>query len=289
MALTDTGAPAPRGALEGRRRLTGSISARSSLLTILGEFALPRDATLWTATLVGALGLLDVEEKAARQALARLSAEGLLAAERIGRRTRWQLTPQGRQLLDDGATRIYGFMREQRRWDGNWVVLAVTVPETQRQLRHALRTRLTWVGMGSAAPGLWVSPNTGILDEIGKIVDELDIAEKTMSWVGPSGSIGEPQQVVRAAWQLHEVEQAYADFIEQFSAARPTTTEDVFRAQIDLVQAWRRFPFTDPALPLELLDHEWPGPAAATTFRRCHERWHRRAQAHWQRLCAEAG
>jgi phenylacetic acid degradation operon negative regulatory protein len=62
----------------------------------------------------------------------------------------------------------------------------------------------------------------------------------------------------------------------------------VFAAQVDLVQAWRHFPFADPALPLELLDHEWPGPAAAATFHHCHDRWHRQAQTHWRQLCRAA-
>ena len=84
--------------------------------------------------------------EAARQAIAGAAAEGLLDGERIGRRTRWTLSDGGRRLLQDGAARIYGFMRSQHRWNGNWLVVAVTIPETQRQLRHQLRTRLTWAG-----------------------------------------------------------------------------------------------------------------------------------------------
>ena len=35
-------------------------------------------------------------------------------------------------------------------WDGRWLVLSVPIPETQRRLRHRLRTRLTWLGLGVA-------------------------------------------------------------------------------------------------------------------------------------------
>jgi phenylacetic acid degradation operon negative regulatory protein len=254
------------------------------LITILGEFALPAQAPVWTASLVSALGTLGVEEKAARQALARIAAEGLLDAERVGRRTRWALSDRGVQLLNEGAARIYGFMREQRRWNGHWLVLAVTVPETQRQLRHQLRTRLTWAGMGSPAPGLWVTPDERAMGEISKIITELGIFQNAMSWIGTSGEIGDPQEIVRTAWQLQEVEAAYGAFIADFSVRTPQTGAEVFAAQVELVQAWRRFPFADPALPLELLDHEWPGPAAAATFHRCHDLWHRQAQTYWRQL-----
>lgn len=266
----------------------GSTSARSLLLTILGEFVLPSREPVWTGALLGALRSLGVEEKAARQALARSSTEGLLRADRVGRRTRWHLTPHGEQLLEEGTDRIYGFMRHQRRWDGRWLVLAITVPETQRKLRHKLRTRLTWAGMGSPAPGLWVVPDAGQADEVAAIVRELGIEHSTMSWTGPTAGVGDPQDIVEAAWRLDEIESAYDDFVEVFSGLRVEGQEEAFVAQVRLVHAWRRFPALDPALPAELLDHDWPGPGAAALFHRCHERWDRRAQTHWRQLCAGA-
>jgi phenylacetic acid degradation operon negative regulatory protein len=270
-----------------RRRASGTTSARSLLMTILGEFALPGQAVVWTSSLVAAMAALDVEEKAARQAIARAAAEGLVDGERVGRRTRWTLSDKGRRLLHDGAARIYGFMRTQRRWNGNWFVVAVTVPETQRQLRHQLRTRLTWAGLGSPAPGLWVTPDDTVVGEVSTIMSDLDIGHSAMSWVGPLADIGDPLHVVRSAWQLQAVETAYHSFIADFARRSPAGGPAVFAAQVELVEAWRHFPFADPALPLELLDHEWPGPTAAATFHHCHDRWHRQAQDHWRQLCGD--
>jgi phenylacetic acid degradation operon negative regulatory protein len=129
-----------------RRRETGAASARSLLLTLLGEFVLPREGGAWTSAIVAGLAEVGVEEKAARQALSRTAAEGLLRSEREGRRVIWRLTAAGDRLLTSGADRIYSFGRGTLAWDGRWLVLAVSVPETQRQLRHKLRTRLTWAG-----------------------------------------------------------------------------------------------------------------------------------------------
>ena len=95
-------------------RVTQLGSARSLLLTVLGEFVHPNGSPVWTATLVDALQVLGVEEKAARQALTRTAAEGMLSSERHGRRVLWSLTPQGHALLEEGTRRIYGFMRERR-------------------------------------------------------------------------------------------------------------------------------------------------------------------------------
>ena len=274
-----------------RRRETGGASARALLLTTMGEFVLPRREPVWTAAFVDALAAVGVEEKAARQALARTAAEGLIEPARVGRRTQWSLSEAGRALLEEGARRIYGFMRSERVWDGRWLVLAVTVPETQRQLRHRLRTRLTWAGMGSPAPGLWVVPDAERAPEVAAIVAQLGVASNAMSWVGESAAIGDAADVVAAAWtSLEEVESAYDEFVAAFDVRTAPTQAAAFAAQVEIVQAWRRFPFIDPALPTELLDHDWPGPRAAAVFHRCHERWHSDAQEHWDALCeASAG
>ena len=269
-----------------RRRETGAASARSLLLTVLGEFVLPGRAPAWTAALVGALAEVGVEEKAARQALARTAAEGLIAAERDGRRVRWRLTPAGHALLSQGAERIYGFGRGIADWDGRWLVVAVSVPETHRRLRHQLRTRLTWAGLGSPLPGLWVSPDAGKEKEAAAAVADLGV--QAFSFTGPFGEVGDEQRVVRAAWALEDVEAQYSEFVAAFSQVRATTPAEAFAAQVRLVQAWRRFPFLDPALPAQLLPQTWPGQAAAELFHRRHEEWHDPAQQHWAGLCTAA-
>ena len=87
----------------------GASSARGLLFTILGEYVLPAGGAAWTSAMIGAMGRLGVEEKATRQALMRTAADGWLTAERVGRRTRWRLTPAPNRLLTEGAERIYGF------------------------------------------------------------------------------------------------------------------------------------------------------------------------------------
>jgi phenylacetic acid degradation operon negative regulatory protein len=268
----------------GGARGPGGASARSLLLTVLGEFVYPRSEGVWTGTFVEALGALGVQEKAARQALTRTAAAGLLVSARHGRRVRWDLTDQGATLLREGTERIYGFMRERRPWDGRWLVLLLTVPETQRRLRHRLRTRLTWLGLGSPASGVWVCPDTDKADAVRELLDELGLDKQAFAWVGPAADVGDASRLLAQAWRLDEVEDRYLAFLETFETRAVAPGAEAFRAQIDLVQAWRRFPFLDPGLPAELLDHDWPGPRAAAAFHDRHARWRRPAQAEWERM-----
>jgi phenylacetic acid degradation operon negative regulatory protein len=59
---------------------------------------------------------------------------------------------------------------------------------------------------------------------------------------------------------------------------------DPLVAQVDLVHAWRRFPWLDPTLPRELLPPDWSGGRAARLFRRQHARLAAGANAEWSRL-----
>ena len=272
-----------------RRREVGNASARSLLLTILGEFVHPRHTSVWTGTLLEALVAVGVEEKAARQALTRTGSEGLLTSTRHGRRVLWALTPAGAALLEEGTRRIYGFMRGRQPWDGRWLVLSLPIPETQRGLRHRLRTRLTWLGLGSPTSGLWVTPDATKAPLVHAAVRELGLESQAFAWIGPASGIGDEARLLTDAWDLADVEDRYLAFLTGFRTRETTSPADAFVAQVEVVQEWRRFPFLDPDLPSELLDHDWPGPRAAATFHDRHSAWHLAAQAEWDRMERSAG
>jgi phenylacetic acid degradation operon negative regulatory protein len=271
-----------------RRREVGEGSARSLLMTILGEFVLPFGQPVWTATLVHSLRLVGIEERSARQALARTAAEGWLTSDRLGRRVRWSLTGSGRRLLEEGAHRIYSFGSDQQAWDGRWQVVLISIPETMRALRHKVRTRLSWAGFGSPLPGVWISPHIEVAAEAKAILDDLDLSDKALSFVAQYGALGSQKAMVQAAWDLAEVERHYEDFIDEFSSTRPRSADELFVAQVRLVHEWRRFPFLDPQLPRLLLPPHWSGTKATALFEKKHNQWSEPARRRWSQLAAES-
>lgn len=258
--------PDPRPDPFSRRREVAATSARSLLLTVLGEFVLPRGEPVWTQTVLDVLARLGVEEKSARQALARTAADGVVTSERVGRRVRWRLSEHGRRLLSEGAARIYAHGLPRPPWDGRWLVLVASVPEHQRQARHQLRTRLAWAGMGSPAAGVWVCPDPGRLTEVRTVVDELDVADGTYLFIGPYEGGVPRDELVGRAWDLAALAARYADFVTEIADTRPVDDDETLAAQVRLVDAWRRFPFLDPQLPPDLLPEHWAGRRAAEIF-----------------------
>lgn len=264
------------------RRASHPPSARSLLLTILGEFVLPDGGQAWTATLVDALGRLGVEEPSARQALARSGTRGLLVPQRLGRRTLWTLTERADRILREGAERIYSFGRAVAAWDGTWLLVLTTVPEPNRHLRAGLRARMVWQGFGALGPGAWVSPWADRESVAVRILQEMGLEGASMSWVGRPGRLGAVEDRVAEIWDLAAVERDYVEFLAGAEEEAPVSPEEAFVSLTRLVHDWRHFPASDPGLPDRLLPASWPAPAAADAFRARRAEWSPAALEWWR-------
>ncbi len=283
MSARRSSAAAPAGPAPtlSRRHAAGAPSARGLLLTLLGEFVLTGGETAWTSAVLAAFARLGIEEKATRQALMRTAASGWLDAEKVGRRTRWQLTPSARRMLTDGADRIYSFTGQAESWDGRWLLVYVRIPESDRRARHVVRSRLSWAGFGSLGAGVWISPHPDREAEAIGVLREAGVAEDAHVFVARRSGLADVQVMVAAAWDLSAIEERYEQFIDEF---RVTAPADVLARQVELVHAWRRFPSIDPVLPRELLPARWSGLTAAELFADRHQRWSDDARKEWKQL-----
>jgi len=274
-------AAADRTPTLSRRHAAGAPSARGLLLTLLGEFVLTGGGVAWTSAVLAAFARLGIEEKAARQALMRTAASGWLEAEKVGRRTRWQLTASARRMLTDGADRIYSFTGPAEGWDGRWLLVYARIPEGDRRARHVLRSRLSWAGFGSLGAGVWISPHPDREAEAIQVLREAGVTEDAHVFIARRSGLADVQVMVAVAWDLSAIEMQYEQFIQEF---RATTPADVLARQVELVHAWRRFPSIDPVLPRELLPARWSGLKAARLFGDRHQRWSGDARQEWKRL-----
>jgi phenylacetic acid degradation operon negative regulatory protein len=265
----------------GRRPTVAAGSARSLLLTVLGELVYPNGKPVWTASLLYVLTGIGVEEQTARQAIARCAAAGWLVGEKQGREVRWQLSPSVKRLIEDGMRRVYSLHTGDEPWDGTWLILLVTVPQTHRAVRKKLYSALSWAGFGNPTPGVWLSPHPEREAEAERVVKDLDLADSTLSFTGSASRIGlSEEQVVRRAWALDDVAAVYEALLGQFSDARPDPGDATLLTHIELVSHWQRLPFMDPQLPEELLP-DWIGRRAAALIRQRRAEWYEDAQTRW--------
>jgi phenylacetic acid degradation operon negative regulatory protein len=270
--------PAP-GLTLSRRHAAGAGSARSLLFTVLGEFVLPAGGSAWTSAFIETFARLGVEEKATRQALARTAADGWIRPQRYGRRTKWRLTPASDRLLTDGTERIYAFAGSQPEWDGLWLLVLARVPDSDRAARHLLRTRLSWAGLGSPAPGIWLTTHAERRNEAEQVLRQAGVTDGQVFTAKHLG--GDLPSLVTQAWDLTAIERQYEEFLAEFE---PADAADPLVRVIELVHAWRRFPAVDPGLPARLLPGRWSGASAARLFAARHANWSADAVSAWKQL-----
>ncbi len=165
-------------------------------------------------------------------------------------------------------------------------MLILRVPEERRDVRHQLRTRLAWAGLGSMGAGVWLTPHVEREAELVAAIRDAPVALAT-SFVASLGMLGRPSDVAAAAWDLDAVRRHYEAFVEDFASIRPSSGEAYFRMQTLLVHAWRKFPFLDPDLPAEVLPSGWPRRRAHELFTGRHGAWSGPARGWFEEL--EAG
>jgi len=254
------------------------------LLTILGECVLPHAGAVWTSTVVGALEPLGVEERNARQAIARLADQGTVHSVKDGRRARWHLTDRGTRLLTDGTKRIYEFGAGDDDWDGRWLVVLCSIPEEQRAQRHQLRTQLGFAGFGFVAPGVAISPHLDREPAAMAVLAELALTPGAMVLRAETADVGDAAELLDRAWDLDALEAEYEAFITSFQRRSPRSGAESFGALVELVHEWRRFPFVDPEIPPRLLPAGWSGRQAKALFDACHAAWAPAGNAWYEEL-----
>lgn len=264
-----------------------SGSARSILLTVLGELVYPNDQPVWTSSLLYMLVGMGIEQQTARQAIARASSSEWIEAKRQGREVCWELTPSGKRLIEEGMRRVYSLHAETQPWDGTWLVLLVTIPESQRSVRKKLYTALSWEGFGNPTPGVWLSPHLEKEAQAQAVVEELGLKKSTLAFSGKSIAIGQTdQETVRLAWDLGDVTKKYEQLLIRYSGLQPPPGDPLLFTHVQLVNEWQHFPFMDPQLPEELLPN-WIGKRAAVMLHQLRESWYYAAQERWQEVVKE--
>ncbi len=258
--------------MEGQR--TEGHTPSSLILTFFGAYGRAECAgRVAVAALIRLLGAADVDSQSVRSAVSRLKRRGLLVADRAAT---YRLSPDATELLADGDRRIY--RHSPAAGADGWVLVVFSVPETERHKRHLLRSRLSRLGFGTAAPGVWIAP-APLYEEARHTLDRLGLAPYADLFRGDHLGFQPTSQAVRRWWDLDAIAALHRAFLAEqqpvlaaWARRSPVSPQDAFRDYLRALDSWRRLPYADPGLPAELLPADWPGGEAARVFGELHER-----------------
>ncbi|ALE73368.1 PaaX family transcriptional regulator [Pseudonocardia sp. EC080610-09] len=262
------------------------------LTSLLGDYWYWRDEHIPSAALVRLLAEFGIGQENARAAMRRLAAKDLLTVSRHGRTTAYGIPPRTSDVIVDRTHRMLTFGASAPEWDGCWTVVAFSVPEQEREVRTALRSRLRVLGLAALYDGLWVSPRD-LAGPARDLVAELGVARATVLRAtevpgGPSG--GGPA----AAFDLDGLAADYRGFVRTYEPLREDLAAgrigpaDALRIRTELRVAWRAFPERDPDLPAEMLPPGWLRTDAQRLFLEVYDRLGPLAEHRFRQLLAES-
>ncbi len=271
-----------------RRRADGGPSARSLLISVLGQWVGPTDTPVWTTTLVGALEALGIEARAARQAVNRTAADGWLEGESVGRYTRWRLTSSGRRMIGSAVPRVQRSIVSDRTWDGTFLLLTLTGTTLDREARERLAVGLDFEGFGMLGPGTWVAVGEGSREGAVSVLSACGLQDRALLFSAQTVDGAEtPAEVVALAWDLNTAAAAHEAFLEEFERAVPADDCEAFALRTRLAHEWRHLLSVDPSLPPQLLPADWVGTRARKVFQLRFSEWAEAATSYYIRLSEE--
>lgn len=241
------------------------MHARSALFDVYGDHLRARGNEAPVASLIRLMAPLGIAAPAVRTAVSRMVRQGWLDPVTMRSGRGYRATARAVQRLDEAGERIYRV--EAPRWDGTWhVVVLARVPD--RGARERLRAGLSFLGYANLGDSTWVAarPSAG-LDEL--LAGEDVHAERFMSTYD-----GDAAAMVSRAWDLDALARSYERWLDEARkivdrAPRPASAKAdlaAFATRSTLVHEWRKFLFTDPGLPADLLPGDWSGHRAAKYF-----------------------
>ena len=245
---------------------------RALIVTVYGLYARQSGGWMSVASLIELLARCGVDEPSVRSAIFRLKRRGLLLAARRGGVAGYELSDEARIILDEGDRRI--FERKRATMADGWVLAVFSVPESHRHQRHQLRSRLTWLGFGAVAAGVWVAP-AHLLEEARAVLTRHGLDHYVELFGASHVAFSHPADLVARCWDLDRLDEQYRAFLARqgpvLTACRRRARVDVdpgqaFADYVGALTQWRRLPFLDPGLPEAVLPTRWNGIRAADTF-----------------------
>jgi phenylacetic acid degradation operon negative regulatory protein len=261
---------------------------RQLIVTVYGLYARAEGGWMSVASLVSLLADLGVDEPAVRSSISRLKRREILHARRKAGAAGYELSPAARAILAEGDHRI--FRRERASLADGWLLAVFSVPEPERHKRHVLRSQLTRLGFGTAAPGVWIAPaylheaTADMLTRLG-LAAYADLFRADHLAATPAEDLAGK---IRQWWDLDQTERLAREFVSAYEpvlrgwgARRPAEhPREAFADYVRVLTAWRRLPYLDPGLPAELLPPGWAGAQAAEVFFTLQARLADAARAH---------
>ena len=268
------------------RRLLKSFSTRPTLrsgsliTTVFGDAIAPRGGNVWLGSLIRVLAEFSISERLVRTSVFRLTKDGWLQPEQIGRRSYYSLSAEGRERFEEATHRIYSVPVAS--WDGRWCLLLLSGLDTAQ--REVARKEFGWMGFGPLSANVLAHPSPDLAD-IDSASKRMGVADGLVVLEGQiKRNDAGMRRLAQSGWNLAELDERYEQFVKMFrpvmtaiGSAQKIDEKQAFMVRTLLIQEYRKVLLRDPLLPREMLPPGWKGTAAYHLCRNLYLATHREA------------
>lgn len=257
----------------------------------LGLFVRQRGGWAPVSTMVALMADAGFDAPAVRTLVSRQKSRGWLIPEKRGTVRGYRLGDKALHGLAESDSLVW-HAPDPAASDAGWVLVTFSVPESDRQKRHLLRSRLAGVGFGTIGPGTLIAP-ARTLRVAREVLQSFQLSEYADVFLATLPEGTDVAGLVHRAWDLDELNREYAEFIrveepvvalwegrQDSPAADTTINAEAYLDYLFAFNRWRRLPLKDPGLPAPWIGPDWTGPTAGKLFERLVELVAMRAQRH---------
>ena len=118
--------------------------------------------------------------------------------------------------------------------------------------------------------------------EVNELAEKLNIKDCVQIFNAKQVGSVNPTSIMNWCWDLEKIHEKYCDFVDKYQnklkdhqkrleAGEVIEPGECFVERFHLIHEYRRLPFYDPDLPIELLPENWLRPQAANLFSEYHD------------------
>ncbi|MGP9783744.1 transcriptional regulator [Arthrobacter sp. MYb211] len=263
------------------------------IVSLFGLYARQHGGALPVATIITLMQDVGVESAGTRSSISRLKKRGVIESIQVRGRSGYSLAESVLTTFAEGDERIFHPRRATAQ--DRWLLATFTVPETQRNIRHKIRSSLVRMGFGSVVPGLWIAPEHA-KDAALAYFSRHGLNEYFEFFLAEHIGGAQIQKNLDSWWDLDSLDQLYSEFLNENRGRLESWRQRVgsgdsnelearaFADHLILLTQWRRLPYSDPGLPAELLPDGWNALKAEDLFHDLHTLLAPMAARHAQRV-----
>lgn len=243
------------------------IRGGSLIMSIYGDAIEPRGGAVWLGSLINLLEPLGLNQRLVRTSIFRLTKDGWLSSDQVGRRSYYGITDLGQRRFESAFRRVYG--EQNPEWSGEWDLLIISDIEAEQ--RKTLKKVLLWQGFAPISSSILAHPCADKL-ELQNCLREHSVLDKVVhmkSVLSETQSSIALKSLVKNSWDLQELAEQYGAFLARFrpilaqlNAEPDLDPQRCFLLRTLMIHQYRRIVLRDPGLPGQLLPSDWEGNAA---------------------------